>query len=489
VLRGLAWKTVSRGMFEVSKIAVAVVLARLLTPHEYGIAGMVLVLTAFQPVLSGTALASVLVQRNTLTEADRSTVFWMCGGVGLLATVAGIALSGPAADLYGDPQVQPLFAATSCVFLISALGVAQSHVLMRDMDFRALELRAMAGVVVGAVLAIAAAVEGYGAWALVVQQLGTFATGTLLLWVFSSWRPRLRFSRRSMREVKGFGARVSGTMALTQLTQNTDNVLIGKFLGAAPLGAYALAYNVILAPFSRLTSPLFEVLYPVFSRLQDDRARLRSVWLRVLRVLVVVAAPSMLVLVAVGPDMVPVVFGPQWDAAAPVVQILAVVGIAIAVQGLNSLLLQSVGRTRQLFWFAIASFASGLVAFVIGLQWGIVGVAACFAVATAIVQPVYLWLTARCLGLGLWGCLRALSGVLQVAFIVAAAAALTRVAMLETGAPAAVRLAAALAVAAVLYVPACFWRAPDVVSEIRQLLGRPPLPVATSSAPASLATP
>src|SRR5215212_9335250 len=190
VLRGLAWKTASRATFELTKLAVAVVLARLLTPHEYGIAGMVLVLIAFEPVLSGVALASALVQRPEITEDDRSTVFWTNAATGLAFTVLGIGVSGVAAAFYGDPQVGPLFAAMSVCFFIGSLGITHAHLLVRAMNFRALELRAMGGVLVGAMLAVGAAVAGYGPWALVVQQLGTFTTSTVLLWAFSDWRPR-----------------------------------------------------------------------------------------------------------------------------------------------------------------------------------------------------------------------------------------------------------------------------------------------------------
>jgi O-antigen/teichoic acid export membrane protein len=472
VLRGLAWKTASRVLFEVTKLGVAIALARLLTPHEYGLAGMVLVLVAFQPVLSGVALASALVQRPELTEDDRSTVFWTNAATGLLFTVLGVALSGPAADFYGDSAVQPLFAAMSLCYFISALGVTHSQLLVRDMDFRSLELRSMAGIVVGAVLAVVAAARGYGAWALVVQQLGTFATSTVLLWTFSDWHPRLRYSRDSIRELRGFGGNVSGTLLLFQANENVDNVLIGRFLGAAALGPYALAYNIILVPFSRLTAPLHDVLYPVFTRLQHDLPRMASVWLRVARLMLMVALPSMLALAVVAPDFVTVVFGARWDAAAPVVRILSWVGVLLALQGLNSLLFLSVGRTGVLLAFAVVSFAGGLVSFLVGLQWGIVGVAACFASWSTVMQLVYLRLAAQTVECGLRGCWRALAGVVQVGLIVAGTVALARALAQSADASAVVRLLVASGSGAAVLLPACAWRAPGVIEELRALLRR-----------------
>ena len=214
---------------------------------------------------------------------------------------------------------------------------------------------------------------------LVAQPLGALSVSTLLLWALSDWRPQLRWSRKSFNEVRGFGGNVSGMLMLFQLNQNADNVLVGRFLGAPALGAYSLAYNVILVPFSRLASPLHDVVYPVFTRVQDDLERAVRVWLRAMRLLAAVAIPSMLGLVVAAPDLVDVVFGRRWQAAVPVMQILAWVGALYVVQGLNSVLLQALGRTRLLLGFALVSFAAGLGSFVLGLHWGIVGVAGCFA--------------------------------------------------------------------------------------------------------------
>ena len=472
ILRGLAWKTVTRVTFELTKLAVAVALAWLLTPREYGLAGMVLVLVAFEPVLSGVALASALVQRKEVTEEDKSTVFWTVAGFGLACTLAGIALSGLAARFYGDREVQPLFAAMSCCFFLGALGVTQAHLLLREMSFRAMELRAMAGVVVGAVAAVVVALEGFGPWALVAQQLGAIGTSTLLLWVFSDWHPRFVYSRESFRELRGFAGSVSGTLMLFQLNQNTDRVLIGRYLGASALGSYALAYNIILVPFSRLASPLQEVLYPVFSRLQDDRERLATVWLRVVRLVAAVAVPAMLGLVVLAPEFVSAVFGSKWHDAAPVMRILACVGLLFVLQGLNSVVLQAVGRTRTLFVYSVISFVTGIASFIIGLRWGIVGVAACFAVVSAVMQPFYMSLTAKAVGVGPRECIGAVAGVLQASALVVAAVLLARHLLVAAGASPGLTVVAAALVGALVYIPACWWRAPEVISELIRLRGR-----------------
>lgn len=469
MLGGLAWKTGSRIVFESSKLVVGIVLARLLSPVSYGIAGMVLVIVAFEPALAGVAVASLLVRRREVDEDDRSTVFWTCVAIGCTATAAGVALSWPVARFYGEPRVQPLFAVLSLIFAISSLGSTHAHLLVREMNFRGLELRAMAGALVGGAIALSLAVAGFGPWALVAQPLAAVTVSTVLLWVFARWRPRRRFSRAKLGEIRSFGGNVSGMLVLFQLNQNADNVLIGRFLGAQALGAYALAYNVILVPFSRLASPLHDVVYPVFTRLQDDPVRLARVWLRTVRLLAAVAAPAMLVLAVCAPDLVHVVFGEKWAKAAPVMQILAWVGALYVVQGLNSVLLQALGRTRLLFRYALASFAAGLSSFVLGLHWGIVGVAACFASVLTVIGPVYMTLAARAVGLRGRDVARSIAGVLGAAAVAACGAAVLRSLLLHAGAAPGQRLVAVAAAAALLYAACAPLLAPGVIAELRAL--------------------
>jgi O-antigen/teichoic acid export membrane protein len=151
VLSGLAWKAASQIFLQVSRFAVALLLARLLTPHDWGLAAMVLVFSGFLVVFTDNALGTALIQRHELTEADRSTVFWLGLAVGLVLTLAGVGLAGPVARFYGEPDVEPLFAVMSLTFVISALGTTQNALLVREMRFRALELRLIASTLVGAV--------------------------------------------------------------------------------------------------------------------------------------------------------------------------------------------------------------------------------------------------------------------------------------------------------------------------------------------------
>ena len=472
VMHGLAWKAVSQVFRQLWRLAVAVILARLLAPHDYGVAAMVLVFSSLVIIFADVALGAALVQRRSLSELERSTVFWTSAFIGLVFTVVGVAVSGPLADFYGEPEVQPLFAALSLSFFVTALGTTQTALLNREMDFRSLELRLMAGALLGGVVGVVAAARGYGAWALIGQQLAVAAASTVLLWAFSPWRPRLRFSLAVLRGLSGFSANVFGTRLLFYLNRNADNMLIGRFLGSSALGIYAVAYNIMLAPLSRIAGPLVEVLFPAFSKMQDDRQRIAGVWLRANRLIATITVPGMLGLIVVAPEFVTVVLGDRWAEAVPVIQILAWVGLLQSLQRLNSSVLQALDRTGVLLRYSVVVLVASLAAFVGGLSWGIVGVATAYAISSTLVEPYYTWLTARELGLSLRDFAAALGGVAQAAIVMVPVVAAVRGLLLNEGVPAGARLVVVIAVGVAVFAPLCAWRAPEVLAELRRLRPR-----------------
>jgi O-antigen/teichoic acid export membrane protein len=472
IVSGLAWKVVSQVFRQGSRIAVAIVLARLLTPDDYGLAAMVLAFSALVIIFSDLALGAALVQRRELDEADRSTVFWVSAAVGSAFTVLGVAASYPVAAFYGEPSVQPLFAAFSISFLVTALGTTQSALLSRAMDFKSLELRMMAGTAVGGVVGIWLALEGYGAWAIIGQQLAIAGVSTVLLWALSPWRPRFVFSTATLRDYWSFSASVFGTRLLFYLNRNADNVLIGRFLGSAALGVYAVAYNIMLMPLSRIAQPVVEVLFPAFSRLQDDRPRMAAAWLRGNRMIGAITVPAMVGLIVVAPEFVRIVLGAQWAEAIPVIQLLAWVGLLQSLQRLNSSVLMACDRARTLLGYSVVVLVASLAAFVLGLQWGIVGVAAAYAASSTVVELYYTWLTARVLELSPFALLRALSGVVQATLGMLACVLFARAGLVDAGVGDAGRLILLTAIGAASYAVLCRWRAPEVLGELRGLRRR-----------------
>jgi len=481
VLRGLAWKAASQLFLQGSRVAVAVILARLLAPHDFGLAAMVLVFASLVLVFSDLALGSALVQRPLVTEEDRATVFWTSIAAGTVFTLLGVASAGPIAHFYGEPSVRPLVVALSCGFFVASLAAVPTALLNRAMAFRALELRQMVGTLVGAALGITLAATGFGAWAIIGQQLAVTGVLSVLLWIRSPWRPSLRFSRASLRSLSGFSANVFGQRLLYYLHRNTDNLLVGRFLGAAALGVYGLAYNVMLVPFSRLAGPIQEVLFPAFSRLQDEPERMAAAWFRVTRIVAALAMPSLVGLFVLAPEFVQVVLGPRWHGVVPVLRILVWVGLLQTLQTLNSSILLARDRTRTFFRFSLFYFASHVVAFSVGVQFGIVGVATGYAISSTIVEPVYGLLTARALGVSLLDFVRNLAGVAQASVLMLAVLVGARGVLIHEDVGAVARLVGLTALGAAVLAVALAWRVPELVAEARGLLQRrAPVPQAVA---------
>lgn len=471
VASGLRWKLVAQVVTQVSRAAVGLVLARLLTPDDFGLAALALAFSALALVLSDPSLTAALVQRRTITEADRSTVFWATLAAGIGCTGIGIALSGPIAGFYGEPDVQPLLAVESLTFFLVSLSAIPVALMTREMAFRGLEIREIAGTVVGGLVGLSAALMGAGAWAIIAQSVASAAIATALLWYFSTWRPRWLFSWESLRDSGSFGLKLFASRLLSFANLNADNLLVGRYLGASALGFYAIAYNVMYAPMARITSPIQMVMVPAFARLQDDRERLGRAWLRGARLSAAVAMPAFLGMLAVAPDFVTVVLGKRWAPSVPVLQLLCISGILQGIQLLQQPVLQGRGRAGDLLRFGLVSTPVNLAGFIIGMQWGIVGVAAGFVIARTLMVPVITRMTCREVGLPLRAFPRALASVTAGAIGMCVIVVLARIELVDLGVPATARLLVLSAIGILAYGGFLLWRSPDVITDLRSLRG------------------
>ena len=375
VIGGVAWKLSSRAVSGVTHLVVIVVLARLLTPTDYGIAGMALLVTSFAFIFTDPALGAALVQRPTIDERDRSTVFWLATAIGTVLTILGVLLSGFVADFFDQEQVRDLVIVSSLCLGLTSLSVVHRALLTRRLAYRALEVRDMVATVAGAAVSIGVAAAGFGPWAIVANLLVYVLVGTILVWAFLDWRPRAIFSVSSARKLGGFSAKITSAAVFDWGSLNLDTALVGRYLGAASLGAYSLAYNAMRLPVNYLGRPLFQALSPAYSRIQEDRTRLERVWLQTKRVSIAIIAPALLVLIVVAPDFVPVVLGDQWGDAVVPLQILCIGGLANTLTSLHWSVLQACGEAGVLLRVTVLSAAVTWAAFAAGLHWGIVGVA------------------------------------------------------------------------------------------------------------------
>lgn len=472
VARGLGWKVATQVIGIGTRSLVTLVLARLLLPAEFGLAALALSLAALVYVIADLSLAATLVQRATITEKDCSTVFWSSSAIGLLLFGLGVGLSWPIAAVFGEPDVQPLLAALSVSFLFTAMSTTHMALLTRRMIFRSTELIQIVGLLAGAAAGLTVAFADGGAWAIIIQRIAASLVVLVLLVFFVRWRPRLIFSMDSLKDLTGFSLNLLGHNFLGALKSNADNLLIGRFLGPSALGIYAISYSIVLYPSSRLANPLRQVLFPAFSRMQDDLPGLARAWLRASRLVASVAAPVLLALVVVAGDFVPVVLGDNWRDAVPVLQVLAWVGFLISFQAMFQAVLMARDRTGTLFRFSIAYTGLSIAAFAVGLYWGVVGVAVAYCAAMTVLTPIYAYLAANTVGVSLLDYFRALRGVVEACAVMLGAMAAVRYGLVQQDVPAAARLAILIVLGAAVYIPVCLWRCPDVLQQILKRIRR-----------------
>jgi O-antigen/teichoic acid export membrane protein len=251
------------------------------------------------------------------------------------------------------------------------------------------------------------------------------------------------------------------------VNENADTLLIGRFTTPALVGAYSLAYNITLVPANRIVSPVQQVLFPAFSRIQHDSKRVAGAWVQANVLVAAVSLPALAGLIVLAPDFVPFVLGQRWHRAIPVVQILAWVGIVESLQRLNVVVLQARDQTRTLLRFWTVAVGANIVAFAIGLHWGIVGVAVCYAISATLFLPVYMSITAHAVGTSVREVARRLAGVVEATATMAVLLILARAILQHEGVMPWIRLAVLIAGAAIIFFVMCAWRAPEVADVIR----------------------
>ena len=398
-VRGLLWSAAESWGAQAVSVLVFIVLSRYLAPAAFGLLGMAAVFVALVQTLVGQGMSDALVQRERLDNAHRDTAFWTALVTGAVLTAAGWAVAGSVAAFYREPTLAPVVAWLSVIVLVRSLATTQSALLRRALEFRPLALRSLGGALAGGIVGVVMAVAGYGVWALVGQQLATAVVATALLWFASDWRPGLGVSWQCVGDLFPFGARVVGSNLVNFLNRHTDDLFIGLYLGATALGFYAVGYRLLLAATAILTGFSSAVAFPVFSRLQGEPERLRNGLYQATGLTAMLAFPTFVGAAVLAPDLITVLFGARWLEAAPVMRVLAFIGILHAVFYLTSNAFYAVGEAATVLWLNVLNAVTNVAAFWIAARWGIVVVAAAYVLRGYLLAPLRLTLLRRAVGI------------------------------------------------------------------------------------------
>lgn len=394
--RGGVIAILSQGLKFVITIAATSVMARLLTPQDYGLVGMVAFFTVFVSMYKDLGLSAATVQRSEISSEQISTLFWVNVLLSFGITLFTATIAPLVAWFYGEPQLTWITVVTALGFIISGVAVQHEALLRRQMRYFALAMIGLTSMAVGYVVGIILAWHGFRYWALVASQLAVAATSTLLVFSFCRWMPGLPKKNTGVRSMIKFGGNLTGFTTINYFSRNLDNLLIGRFWGAQQLGLYTRAYQLMALPIEQINEPISSVAVPSLSRLADSPESYRKAYLRMLEKIALLTMPCVVLMILTSDWIIYIVLGSQWVGATQIFVLLGITALFQPIANTTGWLLISQGRTNHMLKWGLISGPIIMGSIVVGLPWGAIGVAASYAFTrVCVVDPLLYWFVGR----------------------------------------------------------------------------------------------
>ena len=473
------WRLMAGLVGAVSQLGVGMVLARLLTPANFGVLALASIVIGFVQPFGDFGLGAALVQRTVLTDRHVRVAFTLSVLLGV--TIAGV-LAGAAplaAAVMRNPEVAPLLRVLSLGFALRGTAIVSGALLRRRLEFKR-QFFIDSGSLVGYCgVAIVLAVRGYGVWSLVWGSLCQTSISAAAQFAVVRHSARPLMARREVGDLLDFGVGSALGAVVNYMALNGDNFVVGRTLGAASLGLYNRAYMLMNVPYTYAASAMTAVLFPAFAQIQDERARLQRGYLLLTRLAGIVAAPTLGTLAIGAPHVVPALFGPQWTGAVVPLQILCLAGYFRALYHIGGVVAQSVGRVYADLWrqfiYAFLVIAGTLV----GSRYGLAGVAVAVDVAILYMFAATSQLALGATGLSWRSYFRAQVSAAVTAVLTCGVAAVLRLLLEREHASSPVIASVLLAGAGVAWATCLLWNLGDPAFD--QLRGRlPPMVIRLS---------
>ncbi len=380
--RNVIWSTISLVGAQVISIMGTAVLARHLMPSDFGLLGLVGILTGLVMLMGNFGLGSAIVYRQDVDADHLSTSYWFNLALGLVLTLFTILTAPLAARYFHNDLVKPVAIVLSFNFLINSFSWASGCLLMKDLRFRTLAIIRISTVVVRAVVAILLAVYfEAGVWSLVLADILMNTCGSIARFYSHPWRPELRFRWDKFRELFSYGINLTGASIFDYFSRNIDQILIGRLLTATQLGFYQFSYSIPHVVQSGFTQSLNRVLFPVYCRVQDDNERFARGLTRTLRIISLVSFPFLVGMIVVAGPFVRTLYGVRWEPVIVPLQILCVAAMASSILATNGSVLNAKGRPDISFKWSVFRLPLTFGIVYGCSRWGVLGIATGVAVS------------------------------------------------------------------------------------------------------------
>lgn len=463
-VRGVLWTGLQYWGYNMLALAAFVVLGRLLSPADFGLAAAANTVILFLRVIVDAGFSQLLVQKKQITAGEIDTAFWTAVAMGTLCALV-IASGAPLiAVLFGMPKLTTIVRVLAVVFILVGLDSTQSALLTREMKFSSQAIRRLIAALVSCAVAITMAVMGLGVWSLVAQQIVLEGTTVLILWRLSPWRPGFHFLRSAWREFLSFGGRYSLMRILWYLGQNADNFLVAIFLGPVALGYYVIAYRILVVLNELFNTTISQVSLSTFSKLRDDQGGINNALYDATALLAAVGVPVYAGLAVLARPLLIVVFGAKWTPSVPVLEALTLAGGVQSLGACMSSYVIAIGLVRYEMWSVMGVVVAEIAGFAVAVHHGITAVAWALGIVLVIAWPIRLLLLRRWGGVSPAAYARRLPAIAGSAAVMVGAT--LGIAAAVGGAPIGVRLTIEILVAAMVYPAALRLLSPSLVRRL-----------------------
>lgn len=391
---GAAKTMAGQGARMVVQFGGIILLARLLSPEDYGVMAMVTALVGICEILRDFGLSSAAIQAKSLSREQRDNLFWLNSGIGLVLGLCVFAGAGLIADFYHEPRLAAVSQVMSVTFLLSGMNTQYRAHLSRELQFGRLAMSDVGGQSLGLIAGVLGALAGFGYWALVLQQVVGSAIGLIVSAVASHWLPGRPRRNVPMRDFLTFGGNLMAAQMLGYVSQNIGQVIIGYRIGAEALGLYNRAFQLLMMPLNQINAPATTVALPVLSKLQNERERYSAFLLRGQTVMVHIIVAVFSFACAQGSPLIVLFLGEQWRPAVPIFQVLTVGGIFQVVAYAAYWVFLSLGLTRAQLTYSVVARVLIIACIFLGAHWGAFGVATGYSIGLALIWPLsVVWVT------------------------------------------------------------------------------------------------
>lgn len=415
--KGLVWSFVERFATQGVQFLFGIILARLLSPEDYGTIAMPLVFLSVAQCFIDSGFSTALIRKPDLTEDDLSTAFYFNIGVGVICYTALFFTSPLIADFYNTPILVDLLKVTALATLFNPLCAVQQAILTRKIDFKTQAVVSLSGAIVSGIVGLVMAFNGFGVWSLVCQQAGGYVIRTVLLWVVGKWKPKRRWSWDSFRYLWGFGSKLLGSGLLDTIYNNIYPIVIGKFFSANDLGNYTRAQQFSSLPSSNVTGVLQRVTFPVLSSIQNEDERLAKNYRKILKLSAFLIFPMMLMLSAIADPLVRVLLTDKWTGCIILLQIICFQMMWYPIHAINLNLLAVKGRSDLFFRLEIAKKVVGVAIMCVTIPNGIIWMVSGGIVSSMIALIINTYYTGKIIHVGYFRQMGDLLPIFGVSFV------------------------------------------------------------------------